>query len=352
MRERRNQHLRPGLNKGPFTMREEALVMRLQHIHGNKWSAIAQAMADAGYHRADNSIKNRWHAHIRKHTDTYRRLLQTADRAGWILTADHDPDAPRSAPSSGGADPGTRRRTVSNAEGGGPSMALDAPMYEDDSDGEHGGGAADSRNKGQQPQSAVAGGQEPGVDGVVARPKTASPPAAGECDGEPEEEEDEEVEEGRPRKRPALGTLSSRALAEAAAVAAAAQSLAVSSGARAQPPAHEGSQKDTSILLPPPLFSRPSSTSPSAAALAGELSQAQLNQGDYQQQQAAPSAVSDAAPAALSRSSSGGGGGNIFTSTLRRLQTTFGGGSSSVPAVPVVGAVGAAVPASGSAFSR
>ncbi|CAO2148601.1 unnamed protein product [Urochloa humidicola] len=57
-------YLRPDLKKQPISKQEEDLIISLQKVMGNRWSAIAARMPG----RTDNDIKNYWNARIRKKT--------------------------------------------------------------------------------------------------------------------------------------------------------------------------------------------------------------------------------------------------------------------------------------------
>ncbi|CAN6299084.1 unnamed protein product, partial [Urochloa humidicola] len=58
-------YLRPDIKRGNFSADEEALIVRLHHELGNRWSAIAAQLPG----RTDNEIKNVWHTHIKKRLD-------------------------------------------------------------------------------------------------------------------------------------------------------------------------------------------------------------------------------------------------------------------------------------------
>ncbi|XP_019709951.1 myb-related protein 306 isoform X2 [Elaeis guineensis] len=55
-------YLRPGIKRGNFTEQEEKLIIHLQALLGNRWSAIASYLPE----RTDNDIKNYWNTHLRK----------------------------------------------------------------------------------------------------------------------------------------------------------------------------------------------------------------------------------------------------------------------------------------------
>ncbi|XP_074564310.1 myb-related protein Zm38-like [Curcuma longa] len=55
-------YLRPDLKRGNFTEEEDALIIHLHALLGNKWSLIAGRLPG----RTDNEIKNHWNTHIKR----------------------------------------------------------------------------------------------------------------------------------------------------------------------------------------------------------------------------------------------------------------------------------------------
>lgn len=56
-RERWNNHLRPDINRGKWSAREDTHFLKLHQIYGNKWSSISRNMRG----RTENSVKNHWY---------------------------------------------------------------------------------------------------------------------------------------------------------------------------------------------------------------------------------------------------------------------------------------------------
>ncbi|CAI9761246.1 unnamed protein product [Fraxinus pennsylvanica] len=66
-------YLRPGIKRGYFTPHEEAMIIHLQALLGNKWAAIASYLPQ----RTDNDIKNYWNTHLKKKIKKFQSGLDT-----------------------------------------------------------------------------------------------------------------------------------------------------------------------------------------------------------------------------------------------------------------------------------
>ncbi|KAE8798654.1 Myb-related protein Zm1 [Hordeum vulgare] len=81
-------YLRPDLRRGNFTADEEATVIKLHGLLGNKWSKIAACLPG----RTDNEIKNVWNTHLKKKASEQKPGPGVGQSKG--EAADGDPDTP------------------------------------------------------------------------------------------------------------------------------------------------------------------------------------------------------------------------------------------------------------------
>jgi Myb-like DNA-binding domain len=61
-RERYVNHLNPELKKGEWTDDEEAVLVAMRQIHGNRWANISKELPG----RSDNDVKNHWYSTVKR----------------------------------------------------------------------------------------------------------------------------------------------------------------------------------------------------------------------------------------------------------------------------------------------
>ncbi|XWS50532.1 hypothetical protein CRYUN_Cryun12cG0094900 [Craigia yunnanensis] len=80
-------YLRPDIKRGPFSSEEEASIIRLHGLLGNRWAAIASHLPG----RTDNEIKNLWNTHLKKRLLSTGTILQTS-----VSSSTYEPSAIKS----------------------------------------------------------------------------------------------------------------------------------------------------------------------------------------------------------------------------------------------------------------
>lgn len=55
-------HLDPELKKGEWTDDEEAILIAMHEVHGNRWANISKQLRG----RSDNDVKNHWYSTIQR----------------------------------------------------------------------------------------------------------------------------------------------------------------------------------------------------------------------------------------------------------------------------------------------
>ncbi|KAH7850256.1 hypothetical protein Vadar_029921 [Vaccinium darrowii] len=85
-------YLRPDLKRGAFSPKEEALILHLHSILGNRWSQIAARLPG----RTDNEIKNFWNSTIKKRLKNNSSTISTSSPPN-NSTTDHDQSNPKDA---------------------------------------------------------------------------------------------------------------------------------------------------------------------------------------------------------------------------------------------------------------
>nr|XP_009785075.1 PREDICTED: transcription factor MYB114-like [Nicotiana sylvestris]XP_016462052.1 PREDICTED: transcription factor MYB114-like [Nicotiana tabacum] len=75
-------YLSPDVKRGPFSMEEVDIVVKMYQELGNRWSTIAARLPG----RTDNEVKNFFHTHLKKHLGVKNNALVKSprqDAKGW-----------------------------------------------------------------------------------------------------------------------------------------------------------------------------------------------------------------------------------------------------------------------------
>ncbi|MCE5165826.1 hypothetical protein HAX54_012502 [Datura stramonium] len=79
-------YLRPDVKRGPFTLEEVDIVIKMYQEFGSRWSAIAAKLPG----RTDNEVKNFFHTHLKKHFGLKNRDTQLKTRKSRKQTKENE----------------------------------------------------------------------------------------------------------------------------------------------------------------------------------------------------------------------------------------------------------------------